>query len=201
MKLLKHVIVIASGETERRALPHLLSHLRGEGIFIEAVRIPPRNRQLNLRTVESLVKSAWHEFSVRTVDKFVVLVDADGKPSEEVLQPLMNLSQRLGRDITANVQYAFAQWHLEAWFFADATSLRQHLGRSLGQVDTSKPDEIQNPKLHLKNLLGRQVYTARTAEEIASEMNPHTIAQRSPSFGMFLEAIQNGPRHIDSKPA
>ena len=58
MKLLKHVIVIASGETERRARPRLLSHLRGEGISIEAVRIPPGNRQLNLRTVESLVKSA-----------------------------------------------------------------------------------------------------------------------------------------------
>lgn len=201
MKLLKHVIVIASGETERRALPHLLSHLRGEGISVEAVRIPPRNRQLNLRTVESLIKSAWHEFSVGTVDKFVVLVDADGKPSEEALQPLMSLTHRLGSEITANVQYAFAQWHLEAWFFADATSLRRHLRRSLGQVDTSKPDEIRNPKLHLKNLLGRQVYTARTAEEIASELNPHIIAQSSPSFGMFLEAIQNGPLHIDSEPA
>ena len=35
----KNVIVLASGETERRALPHLLSHLRDRGI---SSRVPWR---------------------------------------------------------------------------------------------------------------------------------------------------------------
>ena len=63
---------------------------------------------------------------------------------------------------------------------------------ALGNVDTSKPDEIQNPKLHLKNVLGDRVYTARVSEEIARKLDAATIAQRSPSFEGFLEAVTNG---------
>ena len=65
-------------------------------------------------------------------------------------------------------------------------------GRDLGQVDTSKPDEIHNPKLHLKHLLGNRVYTARVSEEIAKILNTSTIAGRSPSFRKFVDTIMNG---------
>ncbi len=47
-----------------------------------------------------------------------------------------------------------------------------YLGRSPGNVDTSKPDAIHNPKLHLKHLLGKRVYTARLSEEIAQRLVP-----------------------------
>ena len=94
--------------------------------------------------------------------------------------------------IGAAVRYAYAQWNLEAWYFADAANLRDWLGRALGQVDTSKPEEIRNPKLHLKNLLGDRVYTARVSEEIASRLDAPTIAQRSPGFKGFLDAVMNG---------
>ena len=58
----KRVIVIASGETERLSLPHLLSYLKEEGIYVDDVRIPPRNRtSLMSMTVESLIKAAWYE--------------------------------------------------------------------------------------------------------------------------------------------
>ena len=70
--------------------------------------------------------------------------------------------------------------------------LRGFLGRDVGSVDASKPDEIQNPKLHLKNLLGDRVYTAPLSEEIARTLDAATIAQRSPSFQGFLEAVTNG---------
>ena len=40
----KHVIVLASGETERRSLPHLLVHLQADDICIDDVRIPPGSR-------------------------------------------------------------------------------------------------------------------------------------------------------------
>ena len=43
----KHVVVIASGETERRALPHLLAYLGDVGIKV-SVRIPPRHRSLSV---------------------------------------------------------------------------------------------------------------------------------------------------------
>ncbi|MGO9469537.1 MAG: hypothetical protein ACLQIB_58450 [Isosphaeraceae bacterium] len=33
----KDVVVIASGETERRSLPHLVSHLQSESIFVVEV--------------------------------------------------------------------------------------------------------------------------------------------------------------------
>ena len=75
-----------------------------------------------------------------------------GADPDEVLAPFKeNLPGRLGGEIRATVLYAYAQWHLEAWYFADVANLRSYLGQAPGDVDTSKPDEIQNPKLHLKN--------------------------------------------------
>lgn len=59
-------------------------------------------------------------------------------------------------------------------------------------MDTANPDEIENPKLHLKNVLGNRFYTAQTSEEIARTLDSRTIAQRSPSFEGFLEAVMNG---------
>ena len=190
----KRVVVIASGETERRSLPHLLSHLESNGVSVDEVVVPPRNRQLNVRMAERLIKAAWYGSLATPLDKFVVLVDTDGKVPENVVGPFIDqLPGRLGGDIDAAVLFAYAQQHLEAWFFGDADNLRRWLGgRSLGSVDTSKPDEIQNPKRHLKNLLGG-VYTSPLAEEIARKLDAQTIAQRSPSFEGFVEAVMNGP--------
>ena len=82
--------------------------------------------------------------------------------------------------------------HPEAWYFADVTGLGGYLGRDPGDVDTSKPDEINNPKQHLKNLLGDRMYTAVISEEIARLLNAQTIAGRSPSFHGFVQAVRNG---------
>lgn len=189
----KHVIVIASGETERRSLPHLLAHLRAEGVSIDEVRIPPRNRALNPEMAEKLVKAAWYERVVDPPEKFVVLLDVDGKVPAEVLHPFQaQLPARLKPNIHATIQFAYAQWHLEAWYFADITTLREYLGGAPGKIDASKPDEVINPKLHLQNLLGNRVYTAVVSEEIARRLDANTIAQRSPSFQGFLEAVRNG---------
>jgi hypothetical protein len=57
----KQVVVIASGETERRALPHLVRHLEADGVTLVDVRIPPGNKALNVEMAEKLVKSAWYE--------------------------------------------------------------------------------------------------------------------------------------------
>ena len=195
----KRVVVIASGETERRSLPHLLSYLQEEGISVDEIRIPAKHRKLNVGTVESLVKAVWYENIAEPPSKFVVLVDTDGKTPDDALNLLRTeLPSRLGGEIGQWVQYAYAQWHLEAWYFADETNLRECLGKALGNVDASSPDEIQNPKRHLKNLLGEQTYTARVSEDIAKELDARTIAQRSPSFSGFLEAIRNGELFMDS---
>ena len=190
----KHVVVIASGETERRSLPHLLSHLRGQGVFVDEVRIPPGNGRLNASMAERLIMAAWYEsLGSSQPDKFVVLLDLDKSAPNEVLGPLQDeLLGRLGGHFEATIKYAYAQQHLEAWYFADAANLRTYLGHAPGHVDTSMPDEIENPKNHLKNLLNEEVYTARISEEIAKSLDPPTIAQRSPSFRGFLEAVKNG---------
>ena len=156
------------------------------------VRIPPRGLELRAEMAEKLIKAAWFANLANPPDKFVVVVDTDRKDGATVLRPIeTRLPPRLG-NISADVLYAYAQQHLEAWYFADAESLRTYLERDLGAVDSSKPDEIQNPKLHLKNLLGDRIYTARVSEDIARKLNPETVAQRSPSFGKFLEAVNNG---------
>jgi len=190
----KRVVVIASGETERRSLPHLLAHLVAEDILVIEVRRPDGNKALSVEMAEKLVKAAWWAPPENVVpDKFVILLDVDGKDPREVLRPFCEeLPSRVGPKVTASFQFAYAQWHLEAWYFADVARLRTYLGRDPGGVDTSKPDEIQNPKLHLKNLLGDRMYTAVISEEIARVLNVQTIIDRSPSFQGFLEAVRDG---------
>ena len=196
----KRVVIIASGETERRSLPHLVAHLKSEDILVVEVRRPDGNKNLNVDMAERLVKAAWYapRDNVRP-DKFVILVDTDDKDAEDVLLPFRKeLRERLGQKITASLQFAYAQWHLEAWYFADVTNLRKYLGRDPGHVDPSQPDNIENPKLQLKHLLGNRVYTAVVSEEIAKTMDAQTIAQRSPSFRSCLDAVRNGvPKRDD----
>ena len=191
----KRVVVIASGETERRALPHLAAHLQDQGVAVE-VRIPPGHRALNAQTAENLIRAAWYERVAAPPDKFVLLLDLDADTTDAVLNPLKaRLHDRLGADIRATVQYAYARQHLEAWYFGDESNLTKYLGRSIGNVDGSRPDEIQNPKQHLKQLLrgGRnRIYTASVSEDLARSVDARTISQRSPSFHSFLEAVLNG---------
>lgn len=160
----KDVVVVASGETERRAIPHLVAHLRAEEIAVVEVRIPPGNKALNVEMAEKPVKASWFERIAARPDKFVVLVDTDGRTAHETLEPFrQQLPGRLGPKITAQLQFACARWHLEAWYFADNLALREYLGRALGSVDASQPDEIRNPKLHLQKLLGERAYTLLSA--------------------------------------
>lgn len=187
----KNVVVIASGETERRALPHLLDHLHECDV---TVRIPPRNRALNVGTAFSLIQASLYDAGDSSPDKYVILVDTDGKDTDVVLKPFKEqLPNRLGSQFRPSVLFAYAQRHLEAWYFADSSSLRGYLGGSdLGSIDTSQPDNIENPKLHLKNLLRDNFYTARVSEEIAKTLNAETVSGRSPSFHGFLDAVKNG---------
>lgn len=189
----KRVVVVASGETERRALPHLVSHLGEAGITVE-VRIPPRHRALRADVVEKIVRAAWRDCVHDPPAKFVVLVDVDQAATPaDVVSPLQEELSRRVSNVGAKLLFAYAQQHLEAWYFADAEKLRQWLGgRSLGSVDTSSPDAIQDPKRHLSNLLGNRVYTARISEEIARCIDPQVVEQRSPSFRGFAEAVRNG---------
>ena len=188
----KRVIIIASGETERRALPHLARHLQDFAVTVCEVRIPPRNRALNAQMAMRLIKAAWYENPSAPPDKFILVIDLDGTDPETSLEPIRNRLPGRREGIRADVLCAYAQEHLEAWYFADAANLRGYLGRGLGKVDTSRPDEIQNPKLHLKHLLGERLYTARVSEEIAKTLDAGTIAGRSPSFKKFVDAIANG---------
>ena len=188
----KQVIVIASGATERAALPFLTKDIQQESIDVE-VLIPPRNGAMTADVIERILKSAWYgSLDNRTPDKFVVLLDADGKDPDTVLEPLRrNLHSDQYPNITVPILLAYAQWHLEAWFFGDSQNLRDYLERDLGSVDASNPDDIDNPKRHLKHLLAGN-YTRRTSEAIARVLNPQTIISRSPSFRGFIDAVRNG---------
>ena len=197
----KQVVVIASGATERAALPHLVGHLQATGVTLIDVRIPPGNKALNVEMAGKLIKSAWYEKIDAPPDKFVILVDIDGKVPDDVVRPFRDqLPERLGPKINAALQFAYAQWHLEAWYFADEAGLRGYLGTALGNVDSSAPDEIQNPKLPLKHLLGDRAYTAIVSEEIAKALDSQKIAHRSPSFEGFIRALRNGTSSILATP-
>lgn len=192
----RRLVVIASGETERRALPHLLQPLLQAGRQLIGVRIPPGNRPLDQHTAFSLIMAAWwpSQGTPDQPDKFVVLLDADGRDPPTIIETMKKALEPRLENVTVTVEYAVAQRHLEAWYFADEQGLRGRLGRALGSVDASQPDEILNPKRHLSQLLGDKVYTARVAEEIAHALDPESIKSRSPSFAGFVEAAQNGNR-------
>ena len=147
---------------------------------------------LDVEMAAKLIKAAWHENLDAPPDKFVVVMDTDRADPVEVLESMRTQLPNRVLEVGADVLYAYAQAHLEAWYFADVNNLRDYLGRSPGHVDTSKPDEIVNPKLQLRELLGERLYTARVSAEIAETLDVTTIAQRSPSFRTFVTAVMNG---------
>jgi hypothetical protein len=190
----KRVVILASGETERRALPYLLESLRTEGLDVVEVRIPPRNRDITVEVAVKLIHATWYDLGPRQQrpDKIVVLVDADSLTVEEKLVSLRSAVEERVKQLPVDVLITVAKWHLEAWFFADSKGLRTFLKRDLGSVDVSRPDDIENPKAHLKNLLGYP-YTASTAERIAATLDAREV-RRSPSFCAFEAAVRNGGR-------
>lgn len=188
----KRVVVIASGETERRALPRLLSHLRGQGIALREVLVPPRHMALTVDMAEKLIKAAWYANPSEPPAKFVVLLDVDRSTPEDIVGPIRRALPGRLSGIGADVLVAYAQQHLEAWYFGDSRNLRAYLRRALGSVDASVPDGIEDPKRHLMGLLAERSYTARTSEEIAATLDASTISGRSPSFRRFVEAVRNG---------
>ena len=164
------------------------------------MRIPPRHSALTPSTAASLIKAAWYSNLHQPPSKFVVLLDTDHAEPSKVVEPFRQQLPSQLPNIDATVMYAYAEHHLEAWYFADPERLQGYLGRNLGSVNVQRPDELDNPKLHLKHLLGERVYTARVSEAIAAGLVPDTIAQRSPSFAGFVEACLNGAREANRPP-
>ena len=189
--LAKHLLVVGSGETERRALPHLLRHVVGFEVTSLTVRVPASG-QLTTAQALKVIKGAWWESQGRgePLDKVVVLIDADAARPEDAEAAFADL-HRLTADLPIAVFVCSAKWHLEAWFFGDREGLRSWLGgKSLRRV-AADPDEIIHPKLRLRALLSGP-YTARTAESIAAAISAEVIAQRSKSFARFERAVRNG---------
>ena len=184
--------IIVEGETERVALSHLLQGLV-DPPDQEKILCPPNQGTLNVAMAVRLASGLIAQFE--TLDKVVVLKDVDGRDPEHVLAPFrQDLPDRLRGSRPVSLQFAYSQWHLEAWFFGDSQGLRVFLGRrALGNVDASRPDEIRNPKGHLRNLLRAvdRLYSVRVAGQIARVVSGQVIAGRSPSFGNFLERMIN----------
>ena len=187
-------MVIVSGETDRRSVPHLCRHFSQQTEVFE-VRKPPGNAALTPEQATKLIKAAWYEMHGRgrAPDKFVVLVDADTRDPLEAARPFEEMAARLA-DIAAPRLVAIAVRHLEAWFFGHSERLREFLGRDLGSIDSSRPDKIDNPKLHLTHLLKSRsrVHTALVAEQIAGQLDPLVIESRSGSFAGFIKKLENG---------
>jgi hypothetical protein len=189
----RDVLIVASGDTERRALPHLTKHLVGAAVrSLVDVRISPHG-VLTSRVAEQIIRAAWWDLHGRglTFDKAVVLVDADTQPPDEKLREFDDLIDRLA-SLPLKIKVAVAKWHLEAWFFADSVGLRAWFeGRSLGIVEPL-PDAIQWPKQRLRNLLLPESYTPRVAASIASKLSVEAMRESSASFAAFESAVKNG---------
>ena len=126
----KRVIVIASGSTEQVALRHLTAQLTADGIDVE-VRFPSRHRELRFATVSQLINAALYD-SGEAPDKFVVLVDTDGKTPEAAIDPIKSELERSSfRELHQRIHYAYAQWHLEAWFFCRWREFKKLLWRPI----------------------------------------------------------------------
>ena len=201
----KAVVVIASGATEQKVLPVLLRKLQQPSFFLCEVLVPRGNRQLVPATIIGLIQRAYYGSLYHREEpnkKIIVLLDTDTKHPQQIIPPVQTqvLKDRRIKKIVqfVTILFAYAQQHLEAWFFADDENLRNYLGRPLGRIPISNPDQINNPKLHLIHLLQRP-YTSFVAEKIAQRLDPATIARRSPSFAGFCSQLQNGFAFLPSR--
>ncbi|MGH9505686.1 MAG: DUF4276 family protein [Terriglobales bacterium] len=188
----KRVVVVASGATEQKALPHLCRHLSGDDVQLLKVVTPPGHKQIRPALATQLIRAAWFGWAhAGGADKFVVLLDADAHDPEVVAGPVREACGGM-QDIPVPICVTAAQRHLEAWFFADPVGLRRHLSnRALGNIRDA-PDQMENPKQHLRNLLAPDFYTSLRAGAIAADLDPAAIEDRSPSFKRLAAAMRNG---------
>ena len=113
---------------------------------VEDVRVPPRHRAITVAVAERIIRSVWFERPPHArPHKFVVLLDADGKHPEDVIAPIhADLPSRL-RDIDASIQFAWAQQHLEAWYFAEAKGLRISISAAAILAAWTRPNPTPSP--------------------------------------------------------
>lgn len=118
------------------ALPELLRDLAAEGTQLEVMH-PDAGHWLKVENARKLIIASWYRNRMGAhQDKYVVLLDADGKDPGAVLKPFVEeLPPRVNGTIGGTpVLPVCAVWHLEAWFFADGGRLRAYLGgKSLGR--------------------------------------------------------------------
>ena len=114
----KRVIIVASGETERRALPHLARHLRQRDVDVQEVHVPPRNKALTAEMAAKLIKSAWYGNPSTPPDKFVLVLDLDGADPDRSLEPFRSrlpgpaeeIASRLDADTIAGRSPSFRKF-------------------------------------------------------------------------------------------
>jgi hypothetical protein len=108
----ERVLIVVSGETERRALPHLLDHLSQVGVADIQIRMSPHG-SVTTDVAKKVIISAWWELSAlgQAFDKAVVLVDADAARPEQKEAEFERLPSLIS-SIPIIVLVAAAKWHL-----------------------------------------------------------------------------------------
>lgn len=126
------------------------------------------------------------------VDTAIVIVDSDGKNSDEIETSLR--AKVKGRHYPFAVHFYAVQQAMEAWLLADPQALSRVVQRRGGSAIASTRGDLQGlfrPKPFLRQLLSERGidYTAAVAAEIASELNLEALSAACPRFQQFADLV------------
>ena len=187
-------LILASGLKEWYALPVLCRHFCEDA----GVRVVfPDHSAALIHQVAPLLQLHWRP----DVDPpCVILVDTHRLSPSQAMEPVQQkvdaMVQRgdLSPAARNSIRWAYAQPHLEAWFFADPSGLARYIG--CDEADLGVPGTIRDPQGVLRGLMTqhmpgrRRNYGASRAKDIADGLDARVVLANSPSFKTLIDAIQ-----------
>jgi len=168
--------LIVEGEYDEAVIPELLKRCRsGVNVVTRKCRGSVLGRLAAI--VQELSRS-------RTLERVLIVADADGRPPEEVIKAIRDRLTPINR--LSVIPLVIVQM-LEAWLIADSNTLKNVLGISGAFAN---PERVRDPKSELRRWLGSKAYTPRLARTIAAQIDLNVLAHKCPRFDEFQRALR-----------
>lgn len=178
--------IVVEGEYDKEALSELIQKCISNGVKIIARPFSGKGKLIKK------FPGFLTEFCHKSVDKALIIRDADNKNPDKLLEEMRRKIKDLNYPF--EVRFIVIVQELETWLLADQEAIskvtKSRSGRTVSGVNENLESIIQ-PKERLEGILsGAKVYyTPEVAREIAKESDISRIEYRCPRFREFRLAV------------
>lgn len=184
--------IVVEGNYDKIALSEIIRKCISNDIEILAYTCASKGPLMNKFKGFLELFNLQHTKQGMTIDKVLVIRDADNKNPVELMEKMGN--KIAGRTYRFEVKFVIIVQELETWLLADEEAISRvtqtRSGKTVARVNEDLESIIQ-PKERLYKLLSdaHVPYTEAVAQEIAKESDISKIEYRCPRFKEFHQAV------------